>query len=121
MPTRTMRTHHTRTTSGDWDGSEAEARLPDDADAKKYRQVYAWFDAGEKQSKKTAYKFPHHEVTRRGGVGPANERACISGIGILNGGRGGADIPAADRKKVYNHLAAHLRDAGREPPDLKRP
>ena len=58
-------------------------------------------------------------VGRTHRVGPANVKACISGIGILNGGRGGADIPAADREGVYRHLAMHLRDAGREPPELE--
>jgi hypothetical protein len=82
MPARTIRIHHTQTTSGDWDGPRVETSLPDDADARKYRQVYAWFDAEDRPEKKTAYKFPHHEVTKGGKVGPANEKACISGIGI---------------------------------------
>ena len=49
----------------------------------------------------------------------ANVKACTSGIGILNGGRGGTTIPSSDRKGVYNHLAKHLRDAGEDPAALK--
>jgi hypothetical protein len=45
-------------------------------------------------------------------------RACINGIAILNGGRGGADVSQRDRQGVYKHLAAHLRDAGRKPAEL---
>jgi hypothetical protein len=81
--------------------------------------VFAWADPKADPDTKGAYKFPHHEVAGGGRAGAANERACISGIGILNGGRGGADIPKADRAKIYRHLAAHLKDAGREPPELR--
>jgi len=54
-----------------------------------------------------------------GDVGAANVRACQTGIGVLNGARGGTTIPAGDRRGVYNHLAAHLRDADVEPADLR--
>ena len=52
-------------------------------------------------------------------MGAANVRACTTGIAVLNGGRGGADIPASDRKGVHDHLARHLRDAGEDPPELQ--
>ena len=68
---------------------------------------------------KGSYKFIHHEVGPQGEVGPANVKACTSGIGILNGARGGADIPSGHRKGIYNHLARNLRDAGEDPPALK--
>ncbi len=38
---------------------------------------------------------------------------------MLNGGRGGTTIPETDRRGVWEHLAAHLRDADLEPPDLR--
>jgi hypothetical protein len=38
---------------------------------------------------------------------------------ILNGARGGTDIPSQHREGVYNHLAKHLRDAGEDPAELK--
>jgi signal peptide peptidase SppA len=53
-----------------------------------------------------------------GDVGPANLTACSQGIGVLNGGRTGTTIPDSDRQGVYDHLAKHLSDAGREPPAL---
>jgi len=43
-------------------------------------------------------------------------QASRTGIAVLNGGRGGADIPASDRKGVYDHLARHMRDAGEDRP-----
>jgi hypothetical protein len=113
-----VRVHHTPTTENDWDGPAAERRLPDNADVSRYRRLFAWIDTTHLDAK-TAHKFPHHEVSARGNVGAANVKACTSAIGILNGGRGGADIPKADRKSVYGHLAAHLRDGGEEPAPLK--
>jgi hypothetical protein len=114
-----IRVHHTKTSSGDWDGPQAEANIREEAPPKKMQSVFAWADPERNPKNKSAYKFPHHEVTNRGAIGAANEKACNSGIGILNGGRSGADIPRSARKAVYNHLAAHLRDAGRTPPDLE--
>jgi hypothetical protein len=116
--TSAIRSHHTPTSSGDWDGPEAEVRLGEEPSVDKMKRLFAWMDPAKPESK-TAYKFPHHDVSARGKVGAANEKACISGISILNGGRGGADIPDADRKQIYRHLATHLKDAGREPPELK--
>lgn len=111
--------HHTDTSTGDWDGPGNEARLKNDGDEAYYRKAYAWQDPDEDPNTKAAYKFIHHEVDSEGNIGPANLRACSSGIGILNGGRGGADIPDSDRPGVYRHLAAHIKDAGEEAPELR--
>ena len=110
-----IRSHHTDTVDKDWSGPRAETKL--DAQPKNLRAAHAWAERGEDDRKGT-YKFVHHEVKRDGTVGPANVKACVSGIGVLNGARGGADIPASDREGVYRHLATHLRDAGKEPPEL---
>jgi hypothetical protein len=110
-----MRVHHTRTSEREWDGPEAERRLADDERA--FRRLFAFVDRQAPENKTDA-KFPHHEVNARGAVGAASVRACINGIAILNGGRGGADVSQHDRQGVYRHLAAHLRDAGRKPADL---
>ena len=113
--TGVTRVHHTKTTESDWDGSEAESRLADDP--RMFRRVFAYVDPREPENKTDA-KFPHHEVSRRGAVGAASVRACFNGISILNGGRGGADVSDRARRGIYRHLAAHLRDAGREPAEL---
>jgi hypothetical protein len=115
----TVRSHHTSTVDRPWDGPATETRLPNDADARTLRRVFAWTDPDNPGSE-TAAKFPHHEVSSSGRVGAANVRACINGISILNGGRGGAAIPKKDRSGVYRHLAMHLKDAGREPAALDR-
>lgn len=114
-----IRAHHTETSSGRWSGPAQERRLSRDAGANVFRRAYAWIDPELDADDRDAYKFIHHEVDREGNVSAANERACINGIVVLNGGRGGADIPEADRRGVYRHLAAHLQDAGRQPASLK--
>ena len=112
-----IRSHGTETTDKRWSGPKAEAKLTNDP--KRLRQAHAWVDGDADPSTKAAYKFIHHEVGRDGTVGAANVRAATTGIGVLNGGRGGADIPEKDRKGVYTHLARHLKHAGKEPPPLK--
>jgi hypothetical protein len=111
--------HGTGTSTGPWDGPANEARLSTDAGAATYRQAYAWNDPDGDADTKAAYKFIHHEIGDGGRVGAANVTACNTGIGVLNGGRGGTVIPDADRRGVYNHLARHLRDADREPAELR--
>jgi hypothetical protein len=112
-----IRSHGTETSERSWSGPKNETKLSDKPSA--LRKAHAWVDVDADPSTKSAYKFIHHEVGRDGNVGAANVRAATSGIAVLNGGRGGADIPQQDRKGVYNHLARHLRDAGKEPPALK--
>jgi len=114
-----IRAHHTATSDAAWDGPANEARLKNDASESYYRRMYAWQDPDKDPETKSAYKFPHHEVGGDGNIGAANIHACQTGIAVLNGGRGGAKIPDSDRRGVWNHLAAHLRDAGVEPADLR--
>lgn len=111
--------HKTATTDKAWDAGANEKRLKADQSADYYKREYAWYDADADTTKKAAYKFPHHEVSADGEVGDANTRACSAVIGALNGGRGGTKIPSADRQGVYNHAAKHLKDAGKDVPELK--
>lgn len=112
-------THDTATKDGVWDGAANEKRLPSPMSAGQARDYYAWLAPGAGgEVQKSDGKFGHHFVDANGNPGAASVVACSSGIAVLNGGRGGTTIPAADRQGVYNHLAAHLRDAGREPPPL---
>jgi len=116
---KALAVHHTPTSDKAWDGPKAEKNLKSDADASYYKKAYAWVDPDGDPETKSAYKFIHHEVDSEGNIGAANIRACQAGIGVLNGARGGAKIPAADKKGVYNHLAVHIKDADLEPPELK--
>lgn len=109
--------HHTDTTDAAWDGPANVARCPSERGP--LRALHAWVDVEGDGDAKASYKFPHHLVSAGGDVGAAATRACSAGIAVLNGGRGGSDIPESDRQGVYRHLAAHLRDAGMEPPALR--
>lgn len=113
--------HDTGTYDDPWDSAANEARLPSPMSVDTARDVYAWMADGaveDGEVRKTDLRFPHHTVGSDGQPGAASIVAASAGIGILNGARGGTNIPAADRRGVYDHLAAHLRDAGREPPPL---
>ena len=107
----------TPTTDMAWNGPKTVASIPDDLAPAKMRAMFAYVDADADPDAKGSYKFPHHMWD--GKVGDANIRACVSGIAALNGARGGTNIPDADRKGVYNHLAKHLNSADIEPPPLK--
>lgn len=111
--------HHTEFTDEAWDGPKNKANLKLDQDEAYYRKAFAWQDPEGDPTTKAAYKFIHHQVDGEGNIGAANIKGCQSGIGVLNGGMGGTNIPEADHKGVYNHLAAHLKDADIEPPELK--
>lgn len=112
---RALPVHEADTVSRPWDAAGMKAALPEDARPSQLRTVFAWVDPDGDPEAKSSYKFAHHH----GIDGPANVRACLAGIAVLNGARGGAEIPETDRKAVYDHLAAHLRDADREPPELR--
>ena len=111
--------HSTPTTDAAWDGPANAARAESGRDEAYYKRVYAWRDPDGDATVKASYKFVHHMVGADGTPGAANIRGCQTGIGVLNGGRGGTTIPDADRRGVWNHLAKHLRDAEVEPPELK--
>lgn len=113
-----FRSHTTETSDRPWDGPANKTRVRSGESRSYYAKIYAWYDPEGKEGVKSTYKFIHHEVGEDGTPGPANLTACSTGIGVLNGGRGGTTIPAADRKGVWSHLAKHLEDAGKEAPPL---
>lgn len=111
-------THATGTSDGPWDAAAHEKRIDGPLTVDKARAAYAWYDGGaveDGELPKSAAKFLHHEISADGRAGAANLAACSAAIGALHGARGGASIPDADRRGVYDHVAKHLRDAGREP------
>lgn len=116
--------HHTSTDDTDsFHGAEFKKRIQGSAAEvdSKMRKFSAWESEDKSRPKpKDAFKFGHHMVSEQGDVGAASVQACLNGIEVLNGARGGTKIPSSDRQGVYDHLARHLRDAGRQPPPLKR-
>lgn len=112
-----IKSHKSATSDGSWDGPANEARLPSEEGP--LRSAHAWVDSAGDPNAKASYRFIHHEVSGDGSVGAANMTACSSGIGVLNGGRGGTTIPDGDRSGVHAHLASHMEDGGMDAPGMK--
>jgi hypothetical protein len=108
-----IRPHDVEVTVKQWDLKEAEANVDDDAPIADLRSMHAWVNPNGDPEKKGAYEFLHHH----GPFGEANLRACYMGIASLN--KGASGIPDEDRQAVYAHLASHLQDGDREPPELR--
>ncbi len=114
-----FRSHETATVTEAWNGPEMKTRVRSGENRAYYGKVFAWYDPDLDEGNKGTYKFIHHMVGTDGEPGAANTNGCSAGIGVLNGGRGGTTIPDGDRQGVYDHLAAHIKDAGLEPPELQ--
>jgi hypothetical protein len=114
--------HSTATTDVAWDASANEKRLEAPLTKATMQDMYAWIDEDMKNDDGTypkgAGKFPHHSVGGNGRPGAANLTACSAGIGSIHGARTKTTIPDSDQRSVYNHLAAHLRDGKKTPPEF---
>ena len=114
--------HSTATTDETWDAGANLRRLASPASKTTMDHMFAWLDTERANADGTypkgAGKFPHHVVSSDGSPGAANMSACSAAIGALHGARGGASIPEADARGVYNHLASHMRDGDKTPPDF---
>jgi hypothetical protein len=102
-----MKAHCTPYTTRTWD-LKGVSELCDGVGVDALRSVHAWCDPNGDPEVKESYRYAHHH----GPDGPANIKALFVGIAELNTD---FDMPEADRKAVYEHLASHLRDADREP------
>jgi hypothetical protein len=106
-----------------WHGS-AEAKktdaLIDPGGWAAMANAHAWYEVrGDEEDpprRKAAYKLPHHELV--GGELKVVWRGVAAAMQVLNGARGGAEMPDGDRAAVHRHLAAHYAQFDEEPPDL---
>jgi len=96
--------------NAEWDAGAEVAK----AEVEDLKVMCAWYDE-ENPDIKSSYKLPHHKAEGHACVW----RAVAAAMAALFGARGGVDIPDSDRKAVYNHLARHYEDFGKEPPDFK--
>jgi hypothetical protein len=102
----------------DWDGSAAEKRVREWAGAEdepneKYRDAHVWYDADKKQNF-TAYKLLIADVVD--GKLQVVPRGLMTAGNVMQGGRGGADLPKDDIDRVKSHLAKYYEKMGDEPP-----
>jgi hypothetical protein len=101
-----------------WDADAAETRVRkwagvEDGPNERYRRAFVWYDADNSEHF-GGYKFPIADVVR--GELKAVPRAVISAAGIVDGARGGADIPARDKRAVKGHLARYYAKMDDSPP-----
>ncbi|MGN6160294.1 MAG: hypothetical protein ACTHOG_01195, partial [Marmoricola sp.] len=93
----------------DWDGDAAEKRVRKWADAEdgpnaKYRDAHVWYDA-ENKDNFTAYKLLIADVVD--GKLRAVPRGVMAAGNVMQGGRGGVNLPSSDVDRVKSHLAKY--------------
>ena len=101
-----------------WDGTAAEQRVRKWAGATeepnlKYRRAHVWYDGGAKDNF-TAYKLLIADVVD--GTLTAMPRAIMAAAAVIQGSRGGIDLPQQDIARVKSHLAKYYRKLGETPP-----
>jgi len=97
-----------------WDGGAAEKRVrkwanAEDEPNQKYRDAHVWYDS-EKKDNFTAYKLLIADVID--GDLKAVPRGVMAAGGIMDGARGGIDLPADDVDRVKSHLAKYYKKMG---------
>jgi hypothetical protein len=102
----------------DWDGDAANKRVREWAGAEeepndKYRSAFVWYDADQKDLFKS-YKLQIADVID--GRLKAVPRGVIAAGNVIQGARGGVDLPKDDIERVKNHLARYYRKMGDEAP-----
>jgi hypothetical protein len=102
----------------EWDGDAAEKRVRRWADAEdepneKYRDAHVWYDA-ESKDNFTAYKLLIADVVD--GKLCAVPRGVMAAGNVMQGGRGGVDLPESDVDRVKSHLAKYYKKMGEEAP-----
>src|SRR3954451_10475068 len=98
----------------EWDGDTAEKRVRKWADAEdepneKYRDAHVWYDA-ENKDNFTAYKLLVADVVD--GHLVAVPRGVMAAGNVMQGSRGGVDLPDRDIDRVKSHLAKYYEKLG---------
>ena len=98
----------------EWDGDAAEKRVrqwagAEDGPNEKYRDAHVWYDADSKDNF-TAYKLLVADVI--GGRLKAVPRGVMAAGNVMQGSRGGVDLPKRDIDRVKSHLAKYYEKLG---------
>jgi hypothetical protein len=101
-----------------WDGAAAEKRVrawarAEDEPNERYRDAHVWYDADKKQNF-TAYKLLIADVVD--GKLVAVPRGVMAAGNVLDGGRGGVELPDKDIDRVKSHVAKYYKKMGEQPP-----
>ena len=98
----------------EWDGDAAEKRVrawakAQDEPNEKYRDAHVWYDADAKENF-TAYKLLIADVID--GRLKAVPRGVFAAAAVMQGSRGGVDVPDKDRDRIKSHLAKYYAKLG---------
>ncbi|MEZ5181481.1 MAG: hypothetical protein R2702_06360 [Acidimicrobiales bacterium] len=101
-----------------WDGDAADDRVRRFTDAEDhptpaYRDAHVWHDAPD-DDEYGAYKLLIADVVD--GELVAVPRAIMAAGNVVQGGRGGVDLPQDDIARVKGHLARYYEKMGRTAP-----
>jgi len=101
-----------------WDGDAAEKRVRKWADAQdgpnqKYRDAHVWYDA-DKKDNFTGYKLLIADIID--GNLKVVPRGVMAAGAIMDGARGGIDVPTSDVDRIKRHLAKYYKKMGESPP-----
>ncbi|WP_421742458.1 hypothetical protein [Cellulomonas sp.] len=101
-----------------WDGDAAEKRVrawakAQDEPNERYRDAHVWYDA-ENRENFTAYKLLIADVID--GRLKAVPRGVFAAAAVMQGSRGGVDVPDKDRDRIKSHLAKYYAKLDETPP-----
>lgn len=101
-----------------WNGGTANKRVREWAGAtekpnERYRRAFVWYD-GENKGKFGAYKQQIADVID--GRLKAVPRGIFIAAAVMQGSRGGIDLPKKDIPRVKRHLARYYEKLGEAPP-----
>jgi len=101
-----------------WDSAAADKRVRKWADAQdepnaKYRDAHVWYDSASKDNF-TAYKLLIADVV--GGRLVAVPHGIMAAGNVMQGARGGVDLPQSDIDRVKSHLGKYYEKMGEEAP-----
>lgn len=101
-----------------WDGDAANRRVRrwaevDDKPNARYRRAFVWYERAARD-KFTGYKLQIADVID--GRLTAVPRGIFIAAAVMQGSRGGVDLPRRDIGRVRSHLARYYRKLGEEPP-----
>jgi len=102
----------------EWDGDAAEKRVrswagAEDEPNEKYRDAHLWYDADNKDNF-TAYKLLIADVID--GKLRAVPRGVMAAGNVLQGGRGGVELPDGDIARAKSHVAKYYAKMGDQAP-----
>jgi hypothetical protein len=102
----------------EWDGAAAEKRVrawagAEDEPNEKYRDAHVWYDADKKQNF-TGYKMLIADVID--GELTVVPRGVMAAGNVMQGSRGGVDLPKKDIARVKSHLAKYYAKMDDQPP-----